>query len=365
MNTIRYLNDNCSNADSTLIQQVRSNLYSIGITWTDDHHGNFDIGKPMRVILSTKPQGSIDFTNPIVNECNGLVACYEHGKWRALVVPLGTICRSSVSMKSVSDAVNNGKYDIYDMLDATIMHLYYYNENWCISTGKSYDLTNKPFNKANGITMTYLDIINDLIVRKYNSFSFSKLNKDVCYTVAIRHSSRHIFDESKHLRQGCLGNSETCIEPHKYDPVVDDMNSYIMLLNAFNTKTMNKDTRHVSGIPKQQPLKTDINKLNLSKMRSYAQSAYSKYEKAWQLDQFKYKPLYGYILRPKQGSSGLPCIMIKSELYNVINRGLYKKNVVNEDYSTIVKSMLEDVFYLPRYKVVFQTPLGYLFNQSS
>lgn len=363
MNTINYLNENCSNAGAETFRKVRSELYNIGITWTDDCHGNFETVSKLRIILSTKQQGEIDFSNPLVNECNGLIACYENGKWRALVVPLGTICRSSVSMKSVSDALNNGKYDVYEMLDATIMHIYYYDNNWCISTGKSYDLTNKPFNKVNGNPMTYLQIINDLIIRKYNSFNLNKLNKDICYTVAIRHSSRHLFDESKHLRQSCLGQSDKCDTPYVNESMIDDMNSYIMLLNSYNTKTMSKDTRHVGGIPKQQPLRSETNKLNLSKMRSYTQSAYSKYEKAWQLDQFKYKPLYGYILRPKNASTNLPSIMIKSELYNIINRGLYKKNVVNENYENIVKSMKEDIFYLPRYKVVFQTPFGYLFNQ--
>jgi hypothetical protein len=324
MNTINFLNNIPLEANSfgQTIKSIRNNLYSIGICWTDDAKGEFQFGKKFRVVLYNK-KNNVDFKNPLVKECNGLVVSYN-GVWSLCSIPLQSFCTNKVSMKKVNDLYRQGCYDTYEVLDATILTLYYYNDSWKLSSTKGYDVTNTEIIQ----NVTYMEAFNSIISSKYESFNFSDLNKQYSYTIALRYSDYHIFDETKHI-----------VSKKKH---MIDLNSYIMVMcigNRDNGKYMNKS--HFNSLPVQTP--SFKNETSVYVLTKYAKSAYLKYAKAYQLDNFKYKPLYGYILRSNNKSvpEEYKNIYIESDLFKIIRHGLYKNNDVikNRDFNKLITSL--------------------------
>ena len=342
MNTTKFLNSfpidgSTFAADMT---SLRTKFFDNGICWTDDIKGQFVPGKSFRVILYTR-NTQVDFKNPMSRECNGLVFEYD-GEWKLLAMPQSAFCTNKVSMKKINDIYVSGGYDVYEVLDATILTLYYYRGSWRVSSTKGYDVG--PTEMVNG--MTFMGAIEDLMESKYKAFRFEDLNKEFSYTIALRHSNYHIFDETKHLANRTK---------HVPKPGVD-MNSYIMVMCVADVAAGTYMAKNVPGLPQQNPLA--IREGNIHALISYARSAYAKYAKAHRLQNFKYKPLYGYILRAKQRSvpDDYSTIYIESELYKLIKIGLYKDNssVINGDYDKLVAQMTMNRGKHEQFQIVFQ-----------
>lgn len=342
MNTLKFLNSLSIDNDnfSMNMSAIRSKFFENGICWTDDVKGNFQSNEPFRVILYPKKDG-VDFKNPIVKECNGAVFEYNNG-WKLLALPQNAFCTNKVSMKKLNDLYVSGAYDVYEVLDATIVTLYYYKEKWCMSSTKSYDVG--PLEMFQG--MTFMDAFQDLMDTKYKAFKFEDLNKDYSYTVALRHSSYHVFDETKHLA------NRTRYVPK---PGVD-MNSYIMVMCVADTQTGQYVSKNVPGLPQQNPIV--LKDSTVHSLTNYARSAYSKYSKAYRLQNFKYKPLYGYILRAKHRSvpAEYSTIYIESELYKIIKLGLYKNNklIINGELDQLIVNMSANHERYEQFRIVFQ-----------
>lgn len=342
MNTLKFLNSFSIN-DNTFasdISNIRSKFYDSGVCWTDDVRGQFVPGTPFRVILYTR-KGQVDFKNPMVKECNGLVLTYN-GEWKALAIPQGAFCTNKISMKKLNDLYVAGGYEIYEALDATILTLYYYNHGWRMSSTKSYDIGDSEMVSG----MSFMEAFQDLMDTKYKSFRFENLNKSYSYTIALRHSKYHIFDETKHL----------AIRTNYVPKPGVDMNSYIMSLYVVDTTSGISASKHVPGIPQQNPISFKDNTIHT--LVNYARSAYSKYAKAYRLQNFKYKPLYGYILRSKHRSVPVDysTIYIESELFKIIKLGLYKNNqpLINNDFNQLIIQMSMDHERYDQYKIAFQ-----------
>ena len=342
MNTLKFLNS-FSLSQETFTQDIaniRTKFFETGICWTDDVKGQFSPAVPFRVVLYPK-KGYVDFKNPMLTECNGLVVSFDNG-WNLLGLPQGAFCTNKISMKKLNDLYTSGGYEVYESLDATILTLYYYNGRWCMSSTKSYDIGASEM--VDG--MSFMDAFHDLMNTKYKSFRFENLNKEYSYTVALRYSKYHIFDETKHLAIRT-----------KYVPKPGvDMNSYIMVLCVTDTSSGQRVSKHVAGIPHQNPITLRENTTHT--LVNYARSAYSKYAKAYRLQNFKYKPLYGYILRAKHRSvpNEYSTIYIESELYKVIKLGLYKNNkpVVDQNFDELVINMAMDHDRYEQYRIMFQ-----------
>jgi hypothetical protein len=342
MNTFKFLNSCSVNVDSftTDIASIRSKLFSSGVCWTDSVQGNFKPDVPFRVVLHTRRENA-DFKNPLVKECNGIVFEYNDG-WNLLAMPQFAFCTNKISMRKLIDLQSAGGYDVYEVLDATILTLYYYNGSWRISSTKGYDIGSTEMIAG----MTFMDAMQDLMDTKYKAFTFDSLTKHYSYTIALRHSKYHIFDETKHLANRTK---------HIPKPGVD-MNSYIMVMTIADLTNGTFISRHVPGLPFQNPLTIRDN--NVSLLMNYARSAYAKYAKAYQLQNFKYKPLYGYILRSK--SRMVPdeysTIFIESELYKAIKYGLYKNNASLRscDYNKLVVQMSMNHERYNQFRIMFQ-----------
>ncbi len=322
------------------MSNIRSKLYNAGVCWTDDVQGNFDPKTPFRVILFTR-KDNIDFKNPMVKECNGLVLEYNSG-WKLLAMPPRAFCTNKISMKKLNDLHTSGAYEVYEVLDATILTLYYYKGNWQVSSTKGYDIGSTEMVTG----MTFMQAIEDLMSTKYRSFKFDTLNTDFSYTIALRHSKYHIFDETKHL------SNRTKNVPREGV----DMNSYLMVISVANVAQMVYVTKHVPGLPYQNPARTKDN--NVHALTNYARSAYAKYDKAYRLQMFKYKPLYGYILRAKHRSvpDDYSTIYIESELYRVLKVGLYKNNEALRtlDHNKLVVQMSMNHDRYEQFRILFQ-----------
>ncbi len=342
MNTFNFLNsfDIDVNNFRTHMSAIRSKLYSMGVCWTDDVQGVFDSKTPFRVILFTR-KDNVDFKNPLVKECNGLVFEYNK-KWKLLAMPPRAFCTNKVSMKKLNDLVVAGNYEIYEVLDATILTLYNFKGKWQVSSTKGYDIGSTEMVQG----MSFMEAIEDLMNTKYCSFKFETLNPEFSYTIALRHSSYHVFDETKHL------SNRTKNVPREGV----DMNSYLMVIGVANIKNMTYTTKHVPGLPYQNPIRTKDT--NVHALTSYARSAYAKYEKAYRLQMFKYKPLYGYILRAKHRNvpDDYSTIYIESELYRALKVGLYKNNQAlrEKDHKKLVTQMSMNHDRYEQFRIMFQ-----------
>lgn len=342
MNTLKFLNSFSIQQDTFAadMSAIRSKFFNNGICWTDDVQGQFNPATPFRVVLYTK-KGSIDFKNPMVGECNGTVFEYNNG-WNLLALPQGAFCTNKISMKKLNDMYSTGGYEVYEVLDATILTLYFYNDRWCMSSTRGYDIGHTEMVAG----MTFIDAFQDLMNTKYKAFRFELLNKSYSYTIALRHSKYHIFDETKHLA------SRTRYVPKEGV----DMNSYIMIMCVADTQTGTYVAKNVAGLPHQNP--ASFRESTIQSLVNYARSAYSKYAKAHRLQNFKYKPLYGYILRSKHRSipSDYSTIYLESELYKAIKQGIYKDNkaLMNCNYNQLVVSMTTNHERYEQFRIMFQ-----------
>ena len=342
MNTIKFLNSFTIREDTFVsdISLIRGKFYESGICWTDDVKGQFTPNEPFRVILYTR-HGLVDFKNPLTRECNGLVLSYNK-EWKLLSVPLNSFCTNKISMKKINDLHVSGAYDVYEVLDATILSLYYYDNQWRLSSTKSYDIGDSEMMTG----MTFMGALYDLMETKYKSFKLENLNKHCSYTIALRHSKYHIFDETKHL----------AIRTNYVPRPGVDMNSYIMSMHVVDTTTGLNCPKQVPGIPHQNPISFKDN--SAYTLVNYAKSAYSKYAKAHRLQNFKYKPLYGYILRAKNRSVPIDytTIYLESELLKVIKQGLYKNNIplIENNINELIINMSINHSRYDQYKIVFQ-----------
>ena len=342
MNTLNFLNSSIINPDTFAsdITSIRTKLYSSGICWTDDVQGQFILNNPFRVILYTR-SSNIDFKNPMCKECNGLVVEYNSG-WRLLAIPQPAFCTNKISMKKLNDVYKSGGYDVYEVLDATILTLYYYNNAWRVSSTKGYDIGSTEM--VNG--MSYIGAIQDLMDTKYKAFRFEDLNTNWSYTIALRHSKYHIFDETKHLANRT-----------KHIPRAGvDMNSYIMVMCVADTSSASYVAKHVPGLPFQSPI--TVKDQNAQTLFNYAKSAFTKYAKAHSLQNFKYKPLYGYILRANRRNipDEYTTIYIESDLYKAVKSGLYKDNyaIRKMDYNQLIFQMVSNHDRFEQYRIMFQ-----------
>lgn len=303
---------------------LRQKLFSMGICWTDSIKGKFASNNSFRVILYLRSANmqSIDFTNPMINECNGLVLEYANNKWKLLVAPMHNFNKNKVSIQQIDTHYQSGKYDLYEMLDATMINLYYYEGSWRISTTKGYDVGNFEF--VNGLT--YSEVFMQIISENYQNFTFDSLSKDHCYSIALRFDKYHLFDETKHVYTKNANNN------------------YLYVIQSYNLNTKKVDNDLYVGLPYQLPIVIK-SAPRVSILNDYAKHAYGKYMKSHISDNFKYKPLYGYILRSNHPdvSTEYRNIIIPSSLFKIIKIGLYKNRGTSNN-EIIVKMFLDNKF---------------------
>jgi len=179
-----------------------------------------------------------DFSNPISAECNGAIFYFDKTKksFTPLVVPTELFNSKKLVKKNIESLYKAGGYEVFPVMDGTIMNLYYFNGSWRISTNKAYDATDLIMTG----NKTYLDILNETLsyehnkeIRDYLSIANMDINK--CYTVCVKNSSFHSFVENHSSRSIFLANRVTLIQEVQMREVVNgQLGNYCFSVRKFN-----------------------------------------------------------------------------------------------------------------------------------
>jgi hypothetical protein len=179
--TIAYLrNRNYTGIDD--IEKLKDDFYKAHIIVSYD--AAITDGK--RRVIFTKGMRSQQF-DKITYECNGLVL--EAPTWNPLTVPC-PMPKSSVNNELFNKILNRHEYKVYKITDGTIIYLYYWADQWRMSTARGLDMANVELNG-----LTYQKLFTDVLVR-YNSdwqaFT-SHLDQHSAYSFVFTHSEIHPF----------------------------------------------------------------------------------------------------------------------------------------------------------------------------
>lgn len=138
-----------------------------------------------RILLAVQRYNTrLDFNNPIVQKCGGIIM--EYGTWKILAMP-----PYPANPRVKLSAIDASEYTVRVIRDGTTITLYYYEDAWHIAT-------------ANGISVgplvwlgkkTYQEVFDECMAM-YPDFSLDKLKKDHSYTIGFRHPEYHPFKPS-------------------------------------------------------------------------------------------------------------------------------------------------------------------------
>ena len=127
---------------------IKKKLFKNGILTTYDDN---------RMCLhSSKKKRITGYTN-MQRECNGLVI--DSNTLLPLAIPIPNFI-SNINTKLINSYINLNLYTVYPIRDGTIINLYYYDDKWCISSSRGYDVTNLKNNK-----LSYIELLNDVLLK--------------------------------------------------------------------------------------------------------------------------------------------------------------------------------------------------------
>ena len=183
---------NTSRLEGKDLNDIRSELFKLGIKSFYDED---------RMIFTTTRSNKTAHMNLFSSECNGLIL--STADWTPLVIPPRTL-RYNFNHDICNKWLQKGIYHIYDAEDGTCFNMYYYNNQWFISTTNGIDVGNKKWEDVhstlvNTDTLTYKEVISECLSKNNMSWDdlVSKLNKSHCYSFGFKHPAMHPFYEGK------------------------------------------------------------------------------------------------------------------------------------------------------------------------
>ncbi len=293
MNTFKYIQEK----NDKPFNYIRSYVYKNYIK-TVIENTNLDYNRIMFIANRFKS----NFENPMSFECNGLIVEYNQktNTYKFLVIPIELFNSQKLVKSEIEMHYNNNNYNLYKVYDGTIVNLYFYNNEWKISTNKAYEANNLLFinNK------TYQDVFSE-ILNYYPEFSFEKLNVNKCYTFCMKYHDYHPFIENLHYNNNKLVFLQS-IDMDLFN------NQQKLVINE------NEDV----GLPISQ--KYDINNFqNLQSIYNSLNNEITRYKKEKHLA--NYEPIFGIILRSKdfKKTKSYSNILIESTLMSKIRNLIY------------------------------------------
>jgi len=294
MNTYKYLQEKSDKP----FNYIRSYVYKNYIKTVIENNEQSDTQRIMFIANRFKS----NFENPISFECNGLITEYNKvtNNYKFLVIPIQLFNSQRLIKNEIQTYYNNGEYNLYKVYDGTIINLYYYNDEWKISTNKAYDANNLLFinNK------TYKDVLLE-ILNYYPEFTFDKLEKNKCYTLCLKYYLYHPFIENLHF------NNNKLIFLQSID--MELFNNYQQLKISENENI---------GLPLS--MQYNINDFqNLDSIYAILNNEIARYKK--EKHAAHYEPIFGIILRSKNFSNTKQYsnILIESNLMSKIRNLIY------------------------------------------
>lgn len=316
MNLLNQLNTN----NSIYNYELRDYFYK---KYIKTYNNNEDENGNMRVIFTANKFKS-DFSINYVKECNGLILNYNKNddiKWKLLSIPPACINMNNLSIAKINEYYQSGKYKITKVIDGSLITLYYYNDDWRISSNSGYDITDMIFCN----NFTWKQVISEISP----NFDYSILDVNKCYSICIRYSNYHIFDER-------------CNET--------DTNSYITFIQAVDINTgkiyyeniLNKFTNNIESIVN--------NENNINQIINRNKNSYNSYKQSIDCNNYlKYKPNYGYILRSTTTDEVYKNIYLESNLMKFIRLSLYNKKIPNTIQNNLLYITLHTYLNFPSY----------------
>lgn len=336
MNTTKFLKSKTKNG----YDYIRSYLYKNYIKTIEERN---DLDECRLLFIANRYKS--DFLNPISFECNGLITEYNKKTevYKTLVIPVELFNSKRLIKSEINKYYNMDKYNIYKVYDGTIINLYYYKNQWRLSTNKTYD--------ANNLIMvnnkTYLDVFNELI-EMYPNFDINKIDKNKCYTLCMKYDKFHTFIENQYNTNTLDGKGNKIIFMQSID------------MEKFNIKNkLEINENEDIGLPISEKYDlSNINNINqIYNSLEYEISRF-KLEKSKQ----NYVPNFGIILRTKtfDTTKDYSNILIESNLMSKIRnilynhaftKNLYFKNVlsnkeekINKKYYNMEKLIMLKIF---------------------
>jgi hypothetical protein len=120
------------------------------------------------------------FSNKIVNECNGIILEKD---------TLKIICYTFDKCNDSINYLTTGQIDLDKLykepsLEGTLIRLYFYNNNWMLSTKKCIDSSKSRWISDKNFKELFLEC--------FNNYDINILNKDYCYSFIITHPENKI-----------------------------------------------------------------------------------------------------------------------------------------------------------------------------
>lgn len=307
--TIAYLRNHKYNGLDD-IDKIKDDFYKVHIVVSYD--AKLVDGKRRVIFTATKGMRSQKFDR-ITYECNGLIL--EAPTWRPLTIPCPTP-KTSVNNTTVSRLLNRGQYQIYKIMDGTVIYLYSWESDWYISTARGLDMAEV---KLNG--KKYRELFNDVLApyeTNYDDFT-KQLDPNFSYSFVIRHKEIHPFTQP---------TDNGLIFVHKIGYVVGG-----------NMQIDRKEHDLTLPIPCQEEVPGD--NVKLSELYSSLSTSLDKWVST------KENPLFGYLListEPYRVGTDHSCVLLESNLMRSIRQFVYDRKYMeygeNRDLATVVHGFL-------------------------
>lgn len=187
MITSTYLKEKKYQGTNKDIGKLREDFsaYGIKVSYSPDEKNR------MVIFSATKQYRQSGEFDSYVSECNGLLL--KAGSWEPLVIPPRTF-KSNVKVDIVNAGLARDEYDIFEAQDGTMVNLYYFDEKWCMSTVKGFNVTFLKWNdKIYNQAFKEVLLSKDVDVEKF----YNSLDKTRCYTMCFSHPDFHPFWHGK------------------------------------------------------------------------------------------------------------------------------------------------------------------------
>jgi hypothetical protein len=249
-------------------------------------------------------------------------------KCRALVIPPNDFNPNFVHTQ-VGKAVDEGKYDVYEINDGTTFSVYYdphiltsSNVTRVVTTDKGEELkTFKVYKVGKWMRSTknafdinelvwrghsYQAVIDD-VLKQYPNFVVEKLDKNCIYSIGLKHPAFHPFGQP---REWLASDFTTPREGEKWL-----RSAWLIQVADRSLHTQNESPMPEVGLPRQEKIKAKISFHDMLQKSEVALEAF--------LNNPTHPAFFGYFLR-SSGVADEPDILLESSLWNMIRHMIYQ-----------------------------------------
>jgi hypothetical protein len=294
--------------NSTDFNSARQELFKLGIKVSY----NEDV-----VIFSTMHSAKNRVNNIYAQESNGLIL--ERDTYKLLVVPPRSL-RFNIDTAVSNVFLHQGMYHIYKAEDGTCFNLYYYNNQWVISTSKGYNMNNVFWE-----TKTYQQHISeclDKIGLTWETFT-NQLDKKSCYSFGFKNPNFQKFYEGKSVPIYKIWFIQ-------YVNLDSEDKSYLWAFDKSPIKIINTQAIHSGPVHDLKELYKLASCSLDNFLNYYSENGVNGVNSANDID-----PCYGFILRSVNFKSTEfhSDLFIESSLMKTIRKYWYDNSIIDACYN--------------------------------